>query len=258
MVIIKGTVCYQDDGIKEYSDLEMMQMLGRAGRPQFDDSAVAVIITREEKKNRYEKLVSGQDVLESCLHLNLIEHLNAEIGLGTILDIHSAQKWLSGTFLATRLRKNPGHYKLRSNPSSEDLHATIEQICHRDISLLLEHDLIADERENGKLRCTDFGEAMSRYYVKFETMKVFLGLEPRAKISDIVSDLPFHQSLLFFVFLQSYCADTKSFRSSLMLKSITKSEFELPKRSFGERSTMPMESSTPSKSTLPSTPINVV
>lgn len=32
LVIIKNTVCYQDTGLKEYADLEMMQMLGRAGR----------------------------------------------------------------------------------------------------------------------------------------------------------------------------------------------------------------------------------
>ena len=32
LVIIKNTVCFQDDGIKEYADLEIMQMLGRAGR----------------------------------------------------------------------------------------------------------------------------------------------------------------------------------------------------------------------------------
>ena len=37
MVIIKNTVAYQNNGgsggCKEYSDLEIMQMLGRAGRP---------------------------------------------------------------------------------------------------------------------------------------------------------------------------------------------------------------------------------
>lgn len=32
LVIIKNTVCYQEEGLKEYADLEMMQMLGRAGR----------------------------------------------------------------------------------------------------------------------------------------------------------------------------------------------------------------------------------
>lgn len=32
LVIIKNTVSFQDDGLKEYADLEIMQMLGRAGR----------------------------------------------------------------------------------------------------------------------------------------------------------------------------------------------------------------------------------
>ena len=34
-------------------------------RPQFDDTAVAVIITRQEKVNKYEKMTSGEELLES-------------------------------------------------------------------------------------------------------------------------------------------------------------------------------------------------
>jgi ATP-dependent DNA helicase HFM1/MER3 len=64
-VIIKNTMVYTGECLREYPDLEIMQMLGRAGRPQFEDSAVAVIMTRQEKINRYLKMVSGQDVLES-------------------------------------------------------------------------------------------------------------------------------------------------------------------------------------------------
>jgi ATP-dependent DNA helicase HFM1/MER3 len=65
-VIIKNTVTWQQDiGSKELSDIEIMQMLGRAGRPQFDRTAVAVIMTRTEKVQRYEKMVSGQQILES-------------------------------------------------------------------------------------------------------------------------------------------------------------------------------------------------
>ena len=36
-------------------------------RPQYDDSAIAVIITKEEKAKRYEKMMSGEEVLESWL-----------------------------------------------------------------------------------------------------------------------------------------------------------------------------------------------
>ena len=35
LVIVKNTVTYTDNGMKEYADLEMMQMLGRAGRYAF-------------------------------------------------------------------------------------------------------------------------------------------------------------------------------------------------------------------------------
>lgn len=82
-MIIKNTVSWQDEGLREYADLEMMQMLGRAGRytlpfrttrwllklivnsPQFGNTATAVIITKREKVEKYEKLVSGTEVLES-------------------------------------------------------------------------------------------------------------------------------------------------------------------------------------------------
>jgi ATP-dependent DNA helicase HFM1/MER3 len=65
LVVVKNTVTYTNEGLEEYSDLDIMQILGRAGRPQFDNSAVAVIMTRPEKVNKYEKMVSGQEVLES-------------------------------------------------------------------------------------------------------------------------------------------------------------------------------------------------
>lgn len=66
MVIIKNTVTYQQGtGCKELSDLEIMQMLGRAGRPQFDESAVAVIMTRSERVRHYEDMITGHEVLES-------------------------------------------------------------------------------------------------------------------------------------------------------------------------------------------------
>lgn len=184
LVIIKNTVSWSQVGMQEYSDLEMMQMLGRAGRPQFDDSAVAVIMTRQTKVRRYETLVTGEEVLESKLHLNLIEHMNAEIGLGTIRDLVSARKWLTGTFLYVRLQQNPDFYKLEGSSSGQDIQEQVDDICFRDITLLKEHQLATGDEY---LRCTEFGHAMARYYVQFETMKVFMGLQPKSTLSEIVS-----------------------------------------------------------------------
>jgi ATP-dependent DNA helicase HFM1/MER3 len=184
LVVVKNTMCFGSKGIEEYSDLEMMQMLGRAGRPQFDDSAVAVIMTRQSKARRYETLVTGQDVLESRLHLNLIEHLNAEISLGTVRSLSSARKWLTGTFLYVRLKQNPAYYKLEGSRSGQSLEEQVDDICIRDIALLREYDLTTEE-EN--FSCTEYGHAMTRYYVNFETMKTFLGIPPKATLSGIVS-----------------------------------------------------------------------
>lgn len=65
MVIIKNTVSWEGHQAKEYSDLDIMQMLGRAGRPQFDDSAEAVIMTRMTRTKHYETMMSGSEILES-------------------------------------------------------------------------------------------------------------------------------------------------------------------------------------------------
>ncbi|KAK4237802.1 hypothetical protein C8A03DRAFT_15674 [Achaetomium macrosporum] len=176
-VVLKGTVGFTDERLVEYSDLEVMQMLGRAGRPQFDDSATAIILTRAANKERYQKMVSGQEILESTLHLNLIEHLNSEICLGTIYDLASARRWLGGTFLSVRLRKNPNYYQLTGGTTSpSQIDERLEEICERDIKQLQDAELVT---RHDALRCTEYGRAMSKYMVEFSTMKLLLQI-PRA------------------------------------------------------------------------------
>jgi ATP-dependent DNA helicase HFM1/MER3 len=188
LVVLKGTVCFQDGNLCECSDLEVMQMLGRAGRPQFDDSAVAIIMTRSEKADKYKKMISGQDILESTLHLNLIEHLSSEIGLGTVRDIYTAKKWLTGTFLSVRMRQNPDYYKLDSVPPNRNSDERLEQVCERDVKLLQDNELV--EEKDDRLISTEYGQAMSRYMVQFETMKLLLSLPREAKTEQIVRHFP--------------------------------------------------------------------
>lgn len=69
-VIIRGTKAYKSngaskDGFEDYSDLDLIQMMGRAGRPQFDDEGVAVVMTSQNDKMRIEKLVRSETMLES-------------------------------------------------------------------------------------------------------------------------------------------------------------------------------------------------
>ena len=69
----------------------------------------------------------------------------------------------------------------------------IERICRRDLRLLEDHDLADSKAIDGNIRtrCTEFGDVMARYYIKFETMKVLLNLRRKSKMSEIVSFLCF-------------------------------------------------------------------
>lgn len=52
LVVIKSTKYYANGEYKDYSASMLFQMIGRAGRPQFDTSAVAVIMTTASDKVR--------------------------------------------------------------------------------------------------------------------------------------------------------------------------------------------------------------
>lgn len=186
LVILKGTQAYSDAGLQEYSSLEVMQMLGRAGRPQHETEACAVVLCLNERVKKYEKMVAGEEVLESSLHQNLIEHLNAEIGIGTITSISTAKQWLSSTFLNIRLKQNPKYYDVDMNNEVNDLDNVLLKCCEKDLALLKDAQFIED---NGRLRSTEYGQAMARYCTKFETMKSFMNLPVKAKVSQILSTL---------------------------------------------------------------------
>ena len=47
--------------------IDVLQMMGRAGRPQFDDKAVAVILVHDVKKAFYKKFLYEPFPVESSL-----------------------------------------------------------------------------------------------------------------------------------------------------------------------------------------------
>ncbi|KAJ1679991.1 ATP-dependent DNA helicase MER3, partial [Spiromyces aspiralis] len=128
LVIIKGTKGYDGGTFSELTQMSILQMMGRAGRPQFDTDGAVVIMTTEENRTRYEAMISGCEVLESTLHENLIEHINSEIVLGCINCQKDIENWLGSTFLAMRLKQNPRHYKLPGEESGDAALTTDERL----------------------------------------------------------------------------------------------------------------------------------
>ncbi|KAK4519788.1 Serine/threonine-protein kinase [Mucor velutinosus] len=183
LVIVKSTQAgYQNGSLQEYSDIDLLQMMGRAGRPGLDTSGCAVILTTTQMELRYKSLVSGTTNLESRLHENLIEHLVSEICLGTITNQITALKWLQSTFLYVRLLKNPEHYKL--NQDSISSNTILQEICVKDLELLQYHNLIQKSPTDATLKATPFGVAMDVYYIRFPTMVGLMESETPTSVRD--------------------------------------------------------------------------
>ncbi|KAJ3728380.1 P-loop containing nucleoside triphosphate hydrolase protein [Lentinula raphanica] len=185
-VVIKGVHTFQNSSSVEYSDLDVMQMLGRAGRPQFDKDGIAIIMCETELENKYRALVQGKTIVESSLHLNLSEHLNSEIGLGTINNMSSAKEWLKSSFLFQRIQKNPKHYAL-----GKDEHQTweerVDDIVLQNIESLRNSELISKEDDNDAIMCTEYGDIMSK-------MGLILDISEKATMREVVS-ISFHDSV---------------------------------------------------------------
>ena len=58
LVIIKSTQLYADNGGNaEYPESSIFQMIGRAGRPQFDTSGIAIIMTQSQNVVRFYQFI---------------------------------------------------------------------------------------------------------------------------------------------------------------------------------------------------------
>ena len=166
----------------ELEESSILQMVGRAGRPQFDDSGVAVILTRSDKRLKYEHVVAGKQPLESRLHLQLVEHINAEIALGTITDIPSAKTWLRSTYFFVRCRLNPTHYGVNQHVDAID--QMVEEKCHQSMEILQNEGLV--EAIDGKLQTTAYGGAAARYCLRLPSIIRIMGTNGQAKLKDVV------------------------------------------------------------------------
>lgn len=121
-VIIKGTQIYNPEkGVwTELSPLDVMQMLGRAGRPQYDSYGEGIILTGHSELQYYLSLMNQQLPIESQFVSKLADQLNAEIVLGTVQNAREACTWIGYTYLYIRMLRNPTLYGLPADILERD------------------------------------------------------------------------------------------------------------------------------------------
>jgi hypothetical protein len=137
---------------EETSSLDLLQMLGRAGRPQYDERGFGWIIAPRDRAQEFVQMLQAGPPIRSQLHTTLSEHLNAEISMGTIKSREDAQQWFSGTFYYVQ-------------------HPESSVLLDDHVNALIEKGFAVEAQDN--LLPTDLGTLASKYYLRLDTARGF-------------------------------------------------------------------------------------
>ncbi len=169
-VVIRDTK-YHDplEGEVDMSPLDVLQMLGRAGRPGYDDVGYGWVVCDGAEADKYRRLLRDGKEIESRLAESLPTHLNAEIAMGTIDDLEDVMDWLETTFYYERGQSRPeeyGFHQLRRR-----VRDCLEELVAKGF-VETGDDLSVDPTPRGVLAST--------YYLRLETAAGFADLCDRA------------------------------------------------------------------------------
>ena len=177
-VIIKGTLVFDAErgGFKDLSVLDVLQIFGRAGRPQYENSGLGTIITTHDKLAHYISRLTSQLPIESTFGENLLDNLNAEINsTGTVSNIVDAVRWLGYTYFFIRMKKNPTAYGLQFwDPESDPaLVQHRKDLCLIAARQLSKRQMIIFNENSGMFHPKDFGRIAAQYYISSESVEIF-------------------------------------------------------------------------------------
>ena len=169
-VVIRDTKLHDPlEGEVDMSPLDILQMLGRAGRPGYDDAGYAHVICDGADADKYRRLLADGKPIESRLAEELDTHLNAEIALGVVDDIEDVMSWLETTFYYTRGESAPDQY---------DDSASLRDRVSATLQRLVEGGFV--DQSGLEIEPTALGRLTSQFYLRLDTAEAFYALCERA------------------------------------------------------------------------------
>ncbi|KOS20322.1 Pre-mRNA-splicing factor brr2 [Escovopsis weberi] len=178
-VIIKGTQVYSPEkgSWVELSPQDVLQMLGRAGRPQFDTYGEGIIITTQSEIQYYLSLLNQQLPIESQFVSKLVDNLNAEVVLGNVRTRDEGVEWLGYTYLFVRMLRSPGLYQVGAEyEDDEALEQKRVDLIHSAAMALRKSNLVKYDEKTGKIQSTELGRIASHYYITASSMDTYNNL----------------------------------------------------------------------------------
>ncbi|KAL3312269.1 activating signal cointegrator 1 complex subunit [Cichlidogyrus casuarinus] len=192
LVVVKGTE-YYDGKTKRYIDFpitDVLQMMGRAGRPQYDNHGKAVVMVQDTKKAYYKRFLYEPFPVESYLLNVLPDHLNAEIVAGAVGSMQQALEYLTWTFFFRRLMQNPSFYGLQ-DVSAEAVNDHLSQLVSNAISSLVDNYCVYyDDEDEYTVHPTEYGQIASFYYLSHESIGQFIEqIKPDSTVEQLLEVL---------------------------------------------------------------------
>ncbi|ORY14268.1 Sec63 Brl domain-domain-containing protein [Clohesyomyces aquaticus] len=191
-VIIKGTQVYnaQEGRFTDLGILDVLQIFGRAGRPQFQDTGIGFICTTHDKLDHYLRAVTEQQPIESRFSTKLVDNLNAEIGLGTVTTVSEAVQWLGYSYLFVRMQKSPLSYGIEWAEIRDDPQLVLRRrkLIIDAARVLAKSQMVIFNEVTEDLRAKDVGRIASQYYVRQTSIEIFNAMmRPRASEADVLA-----------------------------------------------------------------------
>jgi len=138
-------------------------MLGRAGRPGYDDVGYGWVVCDRADADKYRALLREGKEIESRLAAELESHLNAEIAMGTIRGLEDVMEWLETTFYYVRAESKPDEYEFAT--LRDRVRDTLESLVVDDGFVAADDDLAIEP--------TGLGRLASKYYLRLDTARRF-------------------------------------------------------------------------------------
>ncbi|WP_266079633.1 DEAD/DEAH box helicase [Haladaptatus caseinilyticus] len=162
-VVLRDTKLHDPlEGEVDMSPLDVLQMLGRAGRPGYDDVGYGWVVCDYADADKYRKLLREGKEIESRLAEDLDYHLNAEIAMGTISDLEDVMSWLETTFYYVRARSKPDEYDFEN--VRERVRNTLKRLVSRGF---------VERGDDLSIDGTPLAMLTSKFYLDLDTAERF-------------------------------------------------------------------------------------
>eukprot|EP01048_Picozoa_sp_COSAG05_P016660 COSAG05_NODE_2176_length_3436_cov_7.315134_3_plen_470_part_01 len=163
----------------------LRQMVGRAGRPQFDSSGTAVIMTEHKYVPKYEALKNGKEVIESQVLPKFLDMCCSEISSGLVENVGDLMLWVNHLYLSVRFKKDPRAYNdgQRVEGNHESM---LRQLALKYVSELHECGMAVMGDDGFMLGSTKCGKIAATHYIRVNSMKNMMALTAESTLGDLI------------------------------------------------------------------------